>query len=554
MSKNFKMDDNVKLEILRLDNEGISMNKISELVGINKSTVSRFLRKLTHKEWWERNDNKPIASGNYKDHHAKIEKLPGNRFILTSAQNNTYVHPKFLKSLENAAEYMGAQILVGTFSYNIAEYRAHNNQLSEKYKNRETNQNLEKGDNLFFDPMIKEYIVDEPKMLTKDLMWNGELNISPTAVNPFSGMEGYTKGISGIFPHVKVGMKPLARHKMEDPRYLFSTGSITKKNYIQKKAGQKGALHHTFAALLIEVDEEGDWFPRQLVADSGTGEFYDLDVLYTPEGVFPGQSVEAIQWGDLHSEKADEEVYKVSFGNHPDSLLNRLNPTYQFVNDVLDFTSRNHHNIKDPYFRFKRYIEGKESVLDDIKQVADTLEMMKRDSTITVIVESNHDLALQRWLKESDYKSDPANSIPFLELQLATYKALESGDDDFSIFEYAMNKYHGIGEGSDYTIFLREDESFKICGSIESGCHGHLGNNGGRGSVSAFKKRGIRYNVGHGHSPCIDEGVYYAGVSGKLEMGYNKGGTTWDHGHIITYPNGKRSIYLIRNGKYYAKP
>jgi hypothetical protein len=99
-------------------------------------------------------------------------------------------------------------------------------------------------------------------------------------------------------------------------------------------------------------------------------------------------------------------------------------------------------------------------------------------------------------------------------------------------------------------IFLSEDESFTICGDIECGSHGHNGNNGARGSTRAFQKQGKRFNIGHQHSAGIKDGVYVAGVSGKLDMGYNVGGSSWTHSHIVTYKNGKRAIITLKNGKW----
>jgi len=59
-------------------------------------------------------------------------------------------------------------------------------------------------------------------------------------------------------------------------------------------------------------------------------------------------------------------------------------------------------------------------------------------------------------------------------------------------------------------------------------------------------------NTGHTHSTGIIDGVYTAGVHGKLDMDYNKGPSSWSHSHVITYPNGKRAIITIKDGKWRA--
>lgn len=526
-----KLTDEVKIEILRLHNDKWSSRAIAAELGLGKSTVNDFLSETYHKDWWEEH-NKPIAAGNKYDHYRNLPRAKGKKFIVTSAQNNTYVHAQFLASLETMAEYEGAEIIVGTFSYNKTGF-----------------QNLGKGDGEWFDPKITKYIRDEPVKLADDLIWCGELNILPTAVRPLSGLQGYTKGCSGIVPHAKVQLESLPTHKNKDARFLYTTGAVTLRNYVEKKAGQKASFDHVYGALIVEVDEEGDWFVRQLSADSDTGHFYDLDKLYTPFGVETDQRVEAINYGDLHCEKGDPEAFLASFG-YGNSMLNVLRPKYQMVHDVIDFTTRNHHNINDPYFRYQTYTH---KVEDDFHVVGDVLESMQRDFSEIVVVESNHDLAFQRWLKEANYKNDSIdNALFFLEAQYWQLTAIKQGcAEEFSIFEHMLKDRHPALKD---VRFLRIDESFLLCGEdgIEAGCHGHVGNGGARGSVQSFAKLEMRYNIGHGHGACIFNGVFMAGVLGKLDMGYNLGGSNWSHSNIVTYPNGKRTIVTIKNGRWRA--
>jgi hypothetical protein len=256
----------------------------------------------------------------------------------------------------------------------------------------------------------------------------------------------------------------------------------------------------------------------------------------------------------LKSEKKDVEVYDLAFGRNSNSMIDTLRPKFQFANDLADFTSRNHHSIGDPYFRFKTHIHGNDSVRSDIFNVIATLEDMDRDFCKTVVVESNHDLALERWLKNADYKIDPENAIFFLECQLKKYKTIEAGDFGFSVFEWAVKNN---SKELDHVRFLKTDESFRICdedgNGIECGQHGHNGANGSRGGVAVFQRLGSRHNVGHTHTATIKDGVYYAGVMAKLDMGYNVGGSSWSQSCIITYPNSKRTIITIKNGKWCGK-
>tara|TARA_R110000850_G_scaffold4741_2_gene20905 strand:+ start:276 stop:1868 length:1593 start_codon:yes stop_codon:yes gene_type:complete len=526
-----KFSDDDLVEILRLTyQEKRSSRYISDTYGCGKSTIGDFLRKDTYKDFWLAHEEKPVASGEIHTPDDVRQELSGKRFVFTSAQNNTFVHDKFLKTLEGYCLHNEAELIVGTFHYNKKGFQ----------------KGSEEG--VWYDPKVRKYVLDESRQIAEGLLWCGELNIVPSAVNPISGLHNYTNRSSGIIPHSKLQLESLPTPKHDTCRMMYTTGSVTQRNYIEMKAGQKARHHHSFSALVVEVDNQGDWFVRQLCAEKLTGNFFDLEYYYTPEGIaFDGEPccVEGLNFGDIHAAKLDPVVADVSWRS-TESIMERLMPSNVFLHDVMDHQNRNHHNIKDPYFRFKMFHNKTESVEDEVYLTASVIEEMTNKGANVVVVESNHDLALSRWLKEQDYKQDPVNAIFFLDLQLATYLALKEGED-FSVFEYACNLLNP--EIWDVK-FLRTDESYLICGDIECGAHGHNGNNGARGGVAAFQKQGIRVNIGHSHSANIKDGVYQAGVSGKLEMGYNIGGSSWSHSHIVTYSNGKRAIITLRNGKW----
>lgn len=529
------------LEMIRLrDQEGLSQRKIGNKFGVGKSTVGDFFRKETYKDFWEEYDKKPHLSGTIKNKLESRRRLKGNKFVITSAQNNTYVHDKFLKSLENYCSFNNAELLISTYVYD-----------KKGWQNAGKSPDKNSSD-YWYDPKITPYRFDESVELAEGLVFCGELNILPTDINPLGGFYNYLAEQSGIIPHAKLQMESLPSPKSDQARLMYTTGTVTQRNYIEKKTGQKASWHHCFSALVVEVDIDGDWFVRQLHAEQDTGEFYDLDKKYTPKGVELSDSVAAINYGDVHAAKLDYGVAKVSWGldaTWGDSvILDTLKPKYQLIHDVLDQRARNHHNVKDPHFLFEMYKNNTESVKSEVELTAKVLRSMKRDFSEVVVVESNHDTALEKWLKEQDYRKDPVNAVFFLELQLDKYYAIETSNKDFNTFENAIIR---VAPDLHNIRFLRTDESFRVEG-IECGQHGHTGANGSRGSIHQFRRQGIKFNIGHSHAAGIKDGVYQAGVSGKLDMGYNVGGSSWSHSHIVTYNNGKRAIITLKNGKWRA--
>ena len=506
---------------------GGNVRAVSQELGICTSTVYYHIRKLG-------GNKKPIVGGSLQGIVHKPSKLPPEgrikRYLLTSAQNNSHIHKEAWENLLALAEHYKAKLLIGTYSYNMNAY----GELSVK---RGT---FKAGDKeLWFDDRLKKYFSDERMELANGLVWCGEMNIIPTAEDPLSGLETYSGRKSAIFPHAKMAMRSIATMKGEGTKLNYTTGTITLRNYIQKKAGLKAEHHHTYGALLVEVNSDGNWWVRQLEAAEEDGRIQDLDVVADQGRVTTGNPVEAITWGDLHSTSIDETVLHLSM-----DMLDALKPRYQFLHDIINGTSVNHHEEKNPHEKFKNFLRGYGVVENELQRTAEILGMFERSYTKTVVVDSNHDNWLTRWLREHDYRRSPQNAVFFLEAQLAVYKAIESQNKLFNLTEWAMQQFSF--ECTKAIQYLRTDESFRICdGKIECGMHGHLGPNGARGNALNLAKVGRRANIGHTHSAGIHNGLYVAGTSSLLDVDYNVGPSSWTHSHIVTYPNGKRSIITM---------
>jgi hypothetical protein len=378
------------------------------------------------------------------------------------------------------------------------------------------------------------------------------MNILPTAERPLRNLETYTGRKSGIFPHTKIAMDSVASGKFEATKFNYTTGACTQMAYIQRKAGQKAEFHHSYGALLVEVDTDGRWFVRQINATSD-GSFYELDLFVKGGKVTVENTVEAINWGDIHAEELDSEVSRLAWDEG--GMLDTLKPKYQFMHDTVSFTRRNHHDRGNPHRAFEKFILSQESVEGELINTAAFLNNVShRQWCKTIIVDSNHDNAMERWLREADYKSDPINAVFFLKAQLRKYQAIEKREAGFHMIEWALRDHLSCKKDIQ---FLREDESFVICrdahGGIECGMHGHLGPDGARGAPLGLARMGRKANTGHTHKAGIIDGLYVAGTSSELDLGYNKGPSSWSHSHIVTYKNGKRAIITMWDGAWRAE-
>lgn len=479
------------------------------------------------------NADLPLEQGQLMQSEKLWPVLDGNCFILTSAQNNTPAHENFLKSLEKYAEFRKAKILCSAYIYNLKGFQSG--------ENEET----------YFTPSIQPYLQRENVFLNnRSFAFMAAFNILPTASYPLSGLNETIGQYSAVIGHAQISSEAVAAPKGAKVRRLYSTGTVTMMNYRQQKVGQKAEAMHCYGATLVEFDSQGVAYVRQLQAMDESGEFYDLVYKASPDGVQEVSGhVAAINYGDIHAEKLDDDCALASFGTS-DSLLDFLKPKYQLVHDVHDFTTRNHHNRNSGLFLAQQYFNGRDKVEDDLKDTGEVLAMMQRDYTQTIVVESNHDLALSRWLDDPKYKpqTDPANAELYFKLNAAQYEAVRTKDDTFNMLDYALRVYSGYEFNA---IFLVTDQSFPIAG-VETGMHGHTGANGSRGTPKQFKKFGIPLNTGHTHTPSIYGKCYTAGVTGSLDMGYNQGASSWCQTHIITYANGQRTLIDYVNGKFFA--
>lgn len=516
---------------------GGNISAIARDLGIKRSTVTYYARKL--------NLNRPVVGGQVAESRVELRDVPAKgvkRYILSSVQNNTHVHTPVWENLQALAEHYDAEILLSSFSYNANAY----GKLSVK-RNSKGSTDRE----LWYDPEVEPLLEEGDRNieLGPGLVWCGRMNTLPTAARPLSGFETYTGRKSGIIPHAKLAMQSVASGKHEATKMMYTTGAITKRNYIQKRAGLKAERHHSYGGMLVEVDEDGRWFCRQLMAD-GRNRIQDLDVIVEGGQVSTGANVEAITWGDTHVVQGDPTVRELAFAKG--GMLDTLKPRQQFIHDLLVMGPRGHHDIKDPHAYFKAHVEGTETVEDEFRACVAFFEEIRRDWCKTVVVDSNHDRMVERWLREADYRRDPVNALFFLRAQLAKYEAIQRQDSGFHLVEHLLREA-GCPED---VRFLREDESYVTCrnsrGGIENGMHGHLGPGGRRGSPENISRMGRAANTCHTHGAGIVDDVFTGGTSSLLDMGYNRGPGNWTHSHIVTYPNGMRAIVTMWQGKWRA--
>jgi hypothetical protein len=452
-----------------------------------------------------------------------LRKGQVRRWILTAAQDDTDIHPRFWSNLQAFATYLGAELHVAGFTYQQIRH-SDRMTLSASYR-------AEVRPFLRFDPLD-----------CGPVLFCAEMNTLPTAARPLSGLAAYSRGRDAVFPHAKIAYETVPQMPGAHVPSIMTTGAVTVPNYIAKKAGLKAEFHHILGATLVEVDGSGAAWCRQISA-TADGSFQDLDRTVRGGKISTGNRIKAATFGDIHLPSVGEDVFAALWGPSAGSLVEALRPEYAFFQDLLSFEQASRHVDNDPLHRAKMVHRGHSGMEAHVRAGTSFLRATARDFCRSVMVESNHDDRLLQWARRDADRRDVENVAYWHRCNLAALEASAAGLDGFNLLRWALKEADPRRlEGID---FIPMGGSFVICqdsGGIECGMHGHQGPNGSRGSAVGLSRMATRITIGDKHSPQIADGVYVAGMTGDLDQGYNTGPTSWRRAHVLAYPNGKRTI------------
>lgn len=474
----------------------------------------------------------------------------GKIFIFTRAQNATPVHTGLLRNIEAYAKHRGASIVIGPDTYETAWWH-------------ETN-----ADCRNYDINIQKYLCYGRMDIGPNFFFAGEMNIMTTASAPIADLASYSMGKWCVVPHSK---QNLVAVPSTDPgsmaHQVLSTGSITIPKIIPKKAGVKSIFHHIMGFVIAEFDEEGNVFCRHVNAEDD-GSFYDLWLRVEDGKVKNAPGVEYIMPGDVHRAKLDRANPKdvlATFGFLPetterkkDSIIDLLKPKRVILQDLHDGEVDDHHTANDLGHKVELAARGRNMLETEI--VGDALFLAQLESTHKdleeiIVDESNHDLRLERYVREGRYRNDGFNARlglqledRYLEYREQVAHDLDAGKEPakFSLYEYAVRKMTDVELKK--TSWVYDGES-RVINEVEVGHHGFRGTNGSKASHTGYVRLGRKISYGDKHNPSIRDGAFGAGAM-ALRHGYNKGPSSWCVSHIVQYMNGKRCIITVYDGKF----
>lgn len=465
-----------------------------------------------------------VATGYVPNHIAKFNantsKLPttSKTWVITSAINDTETNKDFLSSLLLYCLHNNADLMVVPLQYQMTEDST-------------------------WDDTLTEFFLTDNKRLHHNLRILSGIRTSVSAVNPLSTVDSMCKGDSVIMPSPQIMMKTVAINQVDPASIVYTTGCVSIPNYTTTKAGEQATFNHSFAALVVEIDEEIDSFHIRVLNADDRGGFYDLDKYYSKKGVSSNHRIPAVVLGDEHVWHIDPSVKAATFTND-NSICSVLNPEYLIRHDVLDFYSASHHHKNSFHTRYKKLVNGKHLVREELLATQLYLIETTPATSTSIIVGANHNEHLDKWADTADIKADVANGLIYHLLNYLKLMSIEEGENKTVFQLWCENELD-----TDYIKFLNDTDSFKLH-DIELGLHGHNGTNGSRASTSQFSKLGCKSIIGHSHSPSITHGAYCVGHSSYSKLDYTKGPSSWRQAHCLIHPNGKRQMVFITSGKW----
>jgi hypothetical protein len=493
--------------------------KLGEHFGVSERTIRKWCaEKLGFKE------KDDVESEQYIKAKEKQHSNDKKRFIVTWAQNNTPVHKKLLKNMETYAEFIDAEILVIAGRYkNPTSIWTNNNKNEEHWKKD-----------------VEPYLDANRHDIHKYVSILSDIKVQPTAVNPMTGMQALSGVNSCIFGSPKVQLEMIPVLEGNKPKIMLTTGAVTLKNYTDAKAGKVGEFHHTFGFAIVEIKDDETFFVRQVTADDKSGNFTDLIYRVEAGKVEKINSIAAAVLGDLHYGHHDQEVLDKTL-----KFLDNIKPEHVVLHDVFDGDSISHHQMKDPFIQYGKEINGTNDLEKEVNVMLEGLEPFDKFNNV-VIVRSNHDDFLDRWLKNEDWKKQPTFKNSRLYMKYSDILLEQYGKDP--------NNVKGvipclINEKFPRFKTLGRAASYKVKG-YELGVHGDIGSNGSRGSLLQFRKLNTKIVVGHYHSPGRKDGALSVGTSTHLRVGYNQGPSSWLQSHVIIHNDGRAQHINFINGEF----
>ena len=552
-AKKFKDEEKLREETERLEKEReitsiyaeiakekgyVSMNDLID-AGYTKDTITYYFRNLSRLNRAARESYPESFFDIYLNTLFNPENLhkmqnaikDHKRFFITTAVTGCQANAEFIASIKNFCKKNDAHALIL-----VASDPAHNK----------------------FAPGSDYGTIDaqlvnnkDISLVVSDVALNTNLCISTVKlsakhVDPATSMGRIaSKNGTFVFASPKQRLKAIPVSNRKFPHFVMTTGAVTLPdystgNYMSGRTAFIAEHDHIMGGLIIEIVDDDRYHFRQVQIDEN-GSFIDLGIRYRADGKTDKVIPEAFVIGDWHSGSTDPTARSAW-----EEISNVLKPKALVMHDLFDGTAINHHERMNVVSRAQLVKENKHDLKTEMKFLADDLKYLTSLAKEIVVVKSNHDEFLDRYLQSGYYVKDPQNHRYALDMAA---KAMDGIDP----LQFAIEETGQLDSKTWKKIrWLDRDEDYKIAG-IQLGAHGDLGANGSRGGIKSIEASYGFSVTRHSHTPEILRGAWQVGTSSFLKLNYNRGPSSWMHASCLVYPDGSRQMLNSINGEWRLK-
>lgn len=475
-------------------------------------------------------DIEEYVSDDYLEYLEK-EVKKYKRFVITTAVSGQKVHAKFMESMRFYCKQNKAKLFI--------------------LPSHDPAHNLQQEIDWHFDPsVLSDDLIFEETVLNSNFFISG-IRVTAKQINPITGLNEISQ-IKGSF--VSASPKQFLEYDSVSaskfPHARMTSGACTYPNYKTSRGnslrtGYLADFQHIIGALIVEIQDDNIYHFRQVQA-ADNGSFCDLGIEYSTNKSkkLVGDDAPVLVMGDYHAGEHDESAVGAWT-----QIINELKIQEVVFHDMFNAVSVNHHEEEDMMLRAERTRKGLNVLANELVLTADEFDRILGLKTIKkgIVVKSNHDDMIDRWLRKAKFAKDPVNYEFGIELSANLQAASRQGiKKDFFKTGLELTKNPKYASKLQW---LNADEDY-VVGGIHLGAHGDKAANGARGSIKGLAKAYPYCVIGHSHTPGIFKGAFQVGTTSLLRLGYNKGPSSWVHASCLVYRNGQRQIVNSINGAW----
>ena len=375
-----------------------------------------------------------------------LENILKKTYVITTAQKGGKVNHQLYNSMLNYCKENNAEMLILPTNGKTIDDTRLDKILTENHQ-----------------------VIDSKYSLNKNIQISN-FEIRPQQIQPTTGLARFAQGDkSFIFASPKQEIKVIPNSKQDLPKILMTTGAITQPYYkLNTRIGRIAKTDHRYGFIVVDVEDKNIYHYRNVVAKTN-GTFIDLGKSYSKNKV-KNVRPDAMVLGDWHTGETDKKVRAETF-----NMIEKYNPKRVVLHDIFNNKSISHHSEGRLVEKYRDYTQSQLSLDLELKNVAKEIKYFvdnTSDDTEIIIVKSNHDEGLERYLNETRFINEPQNALISSKLLTA---ALEEKDP----LKYGIAMFYDI---PDRVKFLRRDQEYKVRG-YQLGNHGDIVAKGMRGSV-----------------------------------------------------------------------